>query len=204
MVPEIVRNHIQELFAQGKPKKKIARQCGIDIKTVRAIIEEETSRPKTRKDKVIVSKELLEQLYARCSGYKYRIYEILYEEYNITVGYSTLTRLFREYEIGKPLKKRSEKYPDIPGDEMQQDTSPFVVRMGDKKLNVVCSGIYFRYSKTRYVKFYPRFDRFLMKCFCHEALTHYGYCAKTCVIDNTNLAVQYGSGSNAVFHPEMR
>ena len=42
-----------------------------------------------------------------------------------------------------------------------------------------------------------------MKCFFHEALRFFAYTAKTCIIDNTNLAVLYGTGERAVFHPEM-
>ncbi len=41
-----------------------------------------------------------------------------------------------------------------------------------------------------------------MKCFFHEALMFFKYSAKICVIDNTNLAVLHGTGSNAVFKPD--
>jgi hypothetical protein len=42
-----------------------------------------------------------------------------------------------------------------------------------------------------------------MKCFFHAALTFWGYVAKKCVIDNTNLARLHGTGKNAVIVPEM-
>jgi hypothetical protein len=42
-----------------------------------------------------------------------------------------------------------------------------------------------------------------MKCFFHEVLSYWGYTAKVCIIDNTNLAVYSGSGDNAVFSIEM-
>jgi hypothetical protein len=42
-----------------------------------------------------------------------------------------------------------------------------------------------------------------MKCFFHEALTFWGYCAKICIIDNTNLARLHGTGKDAVIVPEM-
>ena len=42
-----------------------------------------------------------------------------------------------------------------------------------------------------------------MKCFFHEALTFWQYVADDCIIDNTNLARLYGTGKNAVIHPEM-
>ncbi len=87
---------------------------------------------------------------------------------------------------------------------MQHDTSPYLkFKMGKKTVNIVCSAIYFHYSKMRYVRFYFNFNRFAMKCFFHEALTFFRYSAKTCVIDNTNLAVLHGTGRNAVINPEM-
>ena len=42
-----------------------------------------------------------------------------------------------------------------------------------------------------------------MKCFLHEALIFWNYAADVCIIDNTNLARLYGTGSNAVIVPEM-
>ena len=42
-----------------------------------------------------------------------------------------------------------------------------------------------------------------MKCFLHEALMCWGYAARKCIIDNTNLARLSGVGSHAVIVPEM-
>jgi hypothetical protein len=68
---------------------------------------------------------------------------------------------------------------------------------------VVASLLYLRYSKRRYLRFYPAFDRFQMKCFFHEALTYWGHAARQCIIDNTNLARLRGSGHHAIIVPEM-
>ena len=203
MIPEHIREIVKTLFEGGKRKKEIARFLKIDIKTVRAILTEQQSTPKTRKDKILVDYDLLKNLHERCSGYTQRMYEILTEEYKIPIGYSTLTRLLREYGIGQHPEQRNQKYPDIPGDEMQHDTSVYTVKLGQKYQRLVCSGLYLRYSKMRYVKFYIRFNRFIMKCFLHEALSFFGYTAKTNIIDNTNLSVLYGTGERAVFNPEM-
>ena len=40
-----------------------------------------------------------------------------------------------------------------------------------------------------------------MKCFFHEALTFWGYAARQCIIDNTNLARLRGTGANALIVP---
>lgn len=203
MIAEHTRETVRTLFESGKRKKEIARFLKLDIKTVRAILAEEQGEAKSRKDKILVDYDLLKNLHERCNGYAQRMHEILTEEHKIPIGYSTLTRLLREYGIGRQPEQRKQKYPDIPGDEIQHDTSVYTVKLGKEHRRIVCSGLYFRYSKMRYVKFYIRFNRFRMKCFFHEAFMFFGYTAKTCIIDNTNLAVLYGTGEQAVFHPEM-
>lgn len=99
--------------------------------------------------------------------------------------------------------KRHHRVEDVPGEEMQHDTSPYRLKIGKNTVGVICSALYFRYSKIRYVRFFLNFNRFTMKCFFHEALTFFKYSAKICVIDNTNLAVLRGTGKNAVINPEM-
>jgi transposase len=202
VIEEQTRAMVRQLFEQGKAKRQIARFLNLDIKSVRDILSGPAGAPRTRKDKIHLDVDLLRQLHERCEGYAQRVQEILQDEYHIRVGYSTLTRRLQEYEIRKTTKKRDERYPDVPGEEMQQDTSVYTVTLGDKRRKVVCSGLYYRYSKMRYVTFAFRFDRFRLKCFFHEALGFYGYTAKVCIVDNTNLVVYYGSGEKAVFHPE--
>lgn len=176
----------------------------LDIKTIRSILGSDCNlQQKQRHDSIDIDEALLEKLYRECDGYIHRIHEKLSEEHKIAVGYSTLTRLLRNKGIGVKQPDRSWQVPDLPGEEMQHDTTIYQIQMGAKKHKIVCSGLYLRYSKMRYIKFYRHFNRFNMKCFLDEALKFWGYCPKTCVIDNTNLAVLYRSGSQAVFNPEM-
>jgi hypothetical protein len=202
MIAGNIRESIRTLYTAGKSKKQIARFLGLDIKTVRKAVADENNQRKARRDKITITEEQLKELHQRCDGYVQRMYEILTEDEGLAIGYSTLTRLVREHFPGKS-EQRCKSFPDIPGEEMQHDTSDYYVRIGEKKQKVICSGLYFRYSKMRYVKFYPRFNRFLMKCFFHEALMYFGYSARVCIIDNTHLAVLHGTGENAVFSPEV-
>jgi hypothetical protein len=203
MIDENIRATVQTLFNNGKAKKEIARVLGIDIKTVRSIIQSEDDKPKIRTDKIIIDEDLLQRTYSSCNGYIERVFETLTEEHGINIGYSTLTRMIRDLEIGRSSKRRSGHYDDVPGEEMQHDTSPYTISIGEHKKKVVCSSLYLRYCKLRYIKFYPVFNRFTMKCFLYEALQFLKFSSDTCIIDNTNLAVLYGTGENAVFNPEM-
>ena len=203
MISENHRETVRTLFSTGTAKKEIARLMSIDIKTVRSILNNKTGAHKERSDKIEVTDELLETLYTSCKGYAHRMQEVLEEEHQIKIGYSTLTRLIREKDMRKKKKHRSSHYEDVPGEEMQHDTSPYTLLLGGVKRKVIASSLYIRYSKMRYIRFYPVFNRFTMKCFLYEALMHFGYSASVCIIDNTNLAIAAGTGENAIFNREM-
>jgi len=198
------RNAIYQLYLEGMAKREISRRLNISLMTVRSIIAQKGVMPvSVRKDKIKVDEALLSRLYGECNGFIQRIHENLTEEQRPLVGYSTLTRQVRDLGLNLSKKKRSARVPDEPGAEMQHDTSPYNLNIGDKRRRLVGSLIYLRYSKMRYLKFYPSFTRFRMKCFFHEALMLWGYAAQVCIIDNTNLARLRGSGKNALMVPEM-
>jgi transposase len=197
------RQAAETLFAAGRSKREISRLLGIAPKSVRRLLKKSKAPAPPRRDKIAVSEELLSKTYVDCKGFRQRVYEVLTEEHGLKLGYSTLTRLLRDFGIGRKHQHRFAHVEDVPGAEMQHDTSPHRVKLGNETVLVQCSSLYLRYSKIRYIKFYRSFNRWQMKCFFYEALRSWGYAAATCVIDNTNLAVLHGTGKNAVFHPEM-
>ena len=204
MIDQDKRKAIYLLHQEGMGVREIARRLCVRPNTVSTIIAQKGMMPDgSRKDKIQIDSHLLSRLYSDCNGYIQRIHEKLIEEEQIPVGYSTLTRIIREHGLGQSKKDRCHQVPDQPGKEMQHDSSPYRVQIGDRYVLVQASLLYYRYSKVRYLKFYRSFNRFHMKCFFHEALTFWGYCADTCIIDNTSLARLHGTGQNAVIVPEM-
>ncbi len=204
MIDPDKRTTVIQLHSSGRSKREIARLLGISRNTVSAIIETDGRMPEIRrKDEIKLDTERIEQLYRECEGRVQRVHEILVETDGVRVAYSTLSRKLRDMGLGTVKKPRAARVPDAEGQEMQHDTTVHFVQVGSKKIKLVASLLYFRYSKVRYLKFYRNFDRFRMKCFLHEALTYYGYTADTCIIDNTNLARLRGRGENAVIVPEM-
>ena len=198
------RKAIYQLHLAGVPMNKIGRQFHVSPRTVRTIIRQQGILPQTvRKDKLHLDPELLRRLYQRCDGWIQRVHEILVEEEGVQVSYPTLTRAVRQLGLGRPAKARCDHVPDEPGVEMQHDTTVYKVKLAGHPTRVIASLLYLRYSKRRYLKFYRVFNRFAMKCFLHEALMFWGYAAKQCIIDNTNLARLRGSGKQAVIVPEM-
>jgi transposase len=204
MIEPDVRNAIYQLHLAGMSQRAIARQFHVSPHTVRKIIRQQGAMPQTvRKDKIHIDPELLRRLYQECNGWLERVHEKLVEEEKVQLSYPTLTRLVRELGLGKSRNARCDRVPDEPGIEMQHDTTVYRVELAGKPARVIASLLYLRYSKRRYLKFYRVFNRFAMKCFLHEALVFWGYAAKQCVIDNTNLARLRGSGKQAVIVPEM-
>jgi transposase len=204
MIEADKRKAIYYLHQEGMGIREISRRMNISINTVNSIIEQAGEVPQTtRSDKIQIDTKLVERVYHQCDRRVQRTYEVFREEYGISIGYSTLSRIIRELGLGKRRKKRCHQVADEPGKEMQHDTSPYRVKFVNTPVLVQGSLLYFRYCKLRYLKFYRAFDRFKMKCFFHEALTFWNYVASECIIDNTNLARLYGTGKNAVICPEM-
>jgi len=184
--------------------QEIAQRLQISRNTVHTIIAQKGEMPlHVRKDKIQVDRELLERLYQECEGWMQRVHEQLVEEHGIRIGYSTLTRMLRQLEMNGNQTSRCAHVPDQPGAEMQHDTSPYVLRLGEHLVRVIASLLYLRFSKRRYLRFYRLFNRFRMKCFLHEALMFWRYAAPVCIIDNTNLARWKGTGRDAVLAPGM-
>ena len=204
MIDADKRKAVFLLHQEGVSIRQISRQLRLSRNAVRRIIAQSGKMPESIRRPVLnLDPELLRQLHQECHGYAQRMMEKLREEHGITVKYSTLTRRLRDLGICAPMSQRCERVPDEPGAEMQHDTSPFTLPVGSQRLRLQASLLYLRYSKRRYLQFYPVFDRFHLKCFLHLALTHWAYAPKICVIDNTNLARWRGLGSNAVMVPEM-
>jgi len=204
MIDPDKRNAVFQLHKAGMPLREISRRLHISRNTVRSIVRHRGKMPGTeRKDKIHIDPDLLRRLHGECRGWIQRMHEKLLEEENIRVGYSTLTHMVRELELGRSRGRRCDRVPDEPGAEMQHDTSDYRLKLADEWTKVIASLIYLRYSKRRYLKFYLPFNRFRMKCFFHEALTFWEYAALRCIIDNTSLARLRGAGRRAVIVPEM-
>lgn len=146
--------------------------------------------------------ELIRTLYTRCNGNLVRVQEILVQEYEKPVPYSTLTYWVRKYQIrGAP--KRAGCYEFEPGQEMQHDTSPHWVMLGGKRVKAQCASLTLAYSRKIYVQYYPRFTRFEAQQFLKEALEFMGGSCRRCIIDNTSVVLKAGCGNRAVFCTQM-
>jgi transposase len=147
---------------------------------------------------------IIQELFKPCKGNVVRIQEILQDQYDHFVPYSTLTRLVREMELRKgKKKKRAGQYSFGPGKECQHDTSPHRIVLDGKKRTAQCASLVLGYSRKLFIQYYPRFTRFEAKVFLTEAFRFMDGVCPECIIDNTSVIVAHGSGPDADIAPEM-
>jgi hypothetical protein len=131
-----------------------------------------------------------------------RVQQLLADENELEVSYSTLTRWIREAGL-RSSPRRSGEYRLAPGAESQHDTSPHRVVIAGKSVSAQCAGLVLAYSRRLYVQYYPKFTRFEAKHFLLEAARFMDGTCPLCVIDNTSVIVADGTGVDAIIAPEM-
>lgn len=146
--------------------------------------------------------DLIRDLHTACRGNAVRVLEELAQRH-IPVRYSTLTRFLRTQGIGVQKKVPSGVYDFAPGQEMQHDTSPHVVKIDGKMRKLQCAALVLCWSRVLYAQCYPTFNRFFCRLFLDEAVQYFGGAAGRCIVDNTSVVVVAGSGPNAVFADEL-
>jgi len=144
----------------------------------------------------------ISEAFVRCEGNVVRVQEVLEADHQITIPYSTLTRWVREADLRAP-KQRAGRYHFAMGEEMQFDTSPHRLELGERWIKAQCACLVLAYCRRIFIRYFPCFTRFEAKAFVREALCFMEGSAARCMIDNTNVVVASGSGAQALIAPEM-
>jgi transposase len=199
-----MRAAVRGLQQQGHGLREISRLLAMSRNTVRRILrepagEEDGAQPPC--DEATLMR--LKAAFARARGNVVRVRELLADE-GTEVAYSTLTRWVRDADLRGP-PRRAGAYDFAPGQEMQHDTSPHRVRLGqaDKPVTVQCAGLVLAYSRRLFVQYYPRFTRFEARAFLLEAARFMAGVCPVCIIDNTSVLLAAGAGADAIVAPEM-
>lgn len=191
------------LHQSGKSNRTIAKLLKVSRNSVRKIlIQGADISPKIRPSQSTGIEPILRESFERCLSNAVRTQEILKEEHNLDIPYSTLTRLIQQAELREPIKRVGE-YHFEPGEEMQHDTSPHWVILDGKRTKAQCASLVLAYSRKIFIQYYPCFTRFEAKSFLKTALAFMQGVCHRCVIDNTSVILAGGSGANAIISPEM-
>ncbi len=203
MIAAQLREAILALHNKGARIRNIARVLKLSRNTVRQVIRRppppQGAAPPQMPTHLLAP---LSEAFVRCEGNVVRVQEVLEEEFELQIPYSTLTRWVREAELRAP-KQRSGSYHFGLGEEMQFDTSPHRLTIAEHAVKAQCAALVLAYSRRIFIRYFPCFTRFEAKAFLREALCFMDGSAHRCMIDNTNVVVASGSGADAVMAPEM-
>jgi transposase len=202
MTPTEIRNAVRTLQAQGRSLREISRLLRLSRNTVRRILRSADTVPQVSVPFDAVTRERLESAFERARGNAARMQEMLADEHDLNLSYSTLTRWIRQAGLRAPPQRAGE-YTFAAGEEMQHDTSPHRVKLGAKTLTAQCAGLVLACSRRLFIQYYPRYTRFEAKHFLLEALRFMDGACGRCVIDNTSVIIASGTGAQAIVAPEM-
>lgn len=200
------RGAILRLALQGHGSRFIAHAVGVSRDSVKKVIRSgQAEVPKIeRPDQLEAHLEKVRQLFLDCRGNLVRVHEELRARHEIHVPYSTLTRFCRDADIGKAPKVPAGRYVFKPGEEMQHDTSPHRVVVGECSIPLQCASLVMCYSRRKFFQCYRRWTRFHVKVFLTRAIVFFGGSAATCMLDNSTVIMTGGTGPDARAVPEMQ
>ena len=192
------------LYQRGVQIRQISQILKISRNTIRCVIRGKWQERPQRQSPYEELSPIIREIFSRSEGNAVRIQEILQNEYGRNVPYSTLTRIVRDLALREDKeKRRSGTYQFGPGQEMQHDTSPHPVLIGDRKVKAQCAGLVLGYSRKLFIQYYPCFTRFEARVFLDHAFRFMEGTCPRCIIDNTSVIVAHGSGPDADIAPEM-
>ena len=202
MITEELRQAIQTLSEKGLKIREICRTLDLSRNTVRSVLRRKTPVSTCGETTGLENLPLIRELHGRCRGNLVRVHDLLWDR-GIEIGYSTLTRLAREHGVSSATQKRAGSYDFSMGEEMQFDTSPHRVTLGERTGVCHCASLVLAYSRRLYIRYFFTFKRFEAKAFLAEALGDMDGTCGRCVIDNSSVIVARGSGPDAEMAPEM-
>jgi transposase len=199
MLDLVTRRAVLQLKALGHGVRAIARTLRIARNSVRAVLEKGVAEvPRVERAEICQEHlDALRALYADCAGNRVRVWEEA-QKRGIAISYPALTAFLRRQGIGVKPREPAGRYHFEPGEEMQHDTSPHDVKIGETVRRVQCASLVLCYSRMIFARAYPVWNRFQARVFLSEAIEHFGGAAGRCVIDNSSVIIAHGTGKNAV------
>jgi len=198
------RRAILQLKGLGHGVRAIARTLKISRNSVREVLAVGVAEvPGVERAEVCEPHlDVLRALYGECRGNRVRVWEEAQKQ-GIVISYTGLTAFLRRHGIGVKHKQPAGRYHFEPGEEMQHDTSPHDVKIGEKLRRVQCASVVLCYSRMIFTRVYPVWNRFHLRVFLTDALSHFGGAAGRCMLDNSSVVIAHGTGKGAVPAPEM-
>lgn len=191
-------DRILDLLAQGYRNKAIARQLGIDVKTVKRVRRGAQKR-KPRSSKLDAFKPVIRELVIKKDLTSVRVLREIR-----ALGYEGGYSVLKEY--ARSIRRRSRRRPHLrfetdKGIQGQVDLSPYTVDLAGAATAVVCFSMVFGFSRWQYLRFTLSADAHSV-CQSHVlAFEEAGGAPHEMLYDRMKQVVLESYAERTIFHP---
>lgn len=187
------------LTAEGKGVKPVARELGIDPKTVRAVLHPKPPRPpKPRPSQLDPFRPLIRKLVLEDELSAERVIEEI-RACGYPGQYTILTDYIRTFRP-KARTRPHLRFETDPGVQAQVDLSPYTVLIGEQPTSVVCFSLVLGYSRWQFIRFTLRADAHSVSHSHVLAFEAMGGVPHTILYDRMKQVVVHSYRDEVVFH----
>lgn len=196
---------IKHMYNQGVPKARIARELGLNPKTVDKAISEDKPPQHNRQSRESILDPHKDYIKQRLDRYDLTATRILREiEERGYPGSYTILRSFVKQVKGEKPKPAFVRFETPPGEQAQVDWADFgYMELDGKKTKLWCFSMALGYSRALYIRFFP-FQNLISLCQGHiEAFRYFGGVTDTILYDNMKTIVISREGDNIQWNPQF-
>jgi len=195
---------IKNLHSQGVTQASIARELGLDPKTVHRAISDNNGH-KTKQSRGSILDPYRDYIKQRLDKYDLTATRILREiqGQGYIGSYTILKRYVREVKGAKP-KPAFVRFETEPGEQAQVDWSDFgCIETNGKKLKLYCFSMVLGYSRTIYIEFTHSQNLVSLGKAHMNAFRYFGGFTDTILYDNMATVVLSREGENIHWNPQF-
>jgi len=182
---------IKHMYNQGVPKARIAKELGLNPKTVDKAISEDKPPQHERHSRDSILDPYKDYIKQRLDKYDLTATRILRDirEQGYPGSYTILRNFVKQVKGDKP-KPAFVRFETPPGEQAQVDWSDFgYVEFDGKRTKLWCFSMILGYSRILYIQFFP-FQNLVSLCQGHiEAFRYFGGITDTILYDNMKTIV---------------
>ncbi len=194
---------INHMHKQGVPKARIARDLGLDRKTVYNAIRGDECPKHDRKSRGSILDPYKDYIKQRLDKYDLTGTRILREiqGQGYTGSYTVLKRYVRQVKGAKP-KPAFVRFETEPGEQAQVDWSKFGwIEFDGKRMMLWCFSMILGYSRTLYMEFTHSQNLIALGQAHMNAFRYFGGVTDTILYDNMTTVVLSREGDNILWNP---
>ena len=189
---------IARLAAEGHSIRQIARELGIDRKTIRTQLHPTARERKRRPSQLDAFQPLIRKLVNEDDLSAVRVREEI-QAVGYTGGYSILTDYIRSFRA-RPVVRPHLRFETAPGVQGQVDLSPYTVLIAEAPTPVVCFSFVLGFSRWQFIRFVRHAD-------AHSVCHSHGLAFEACggvpheiLYDRMKQVVIHSERDRVIFH----